>query len=214
MAAKKRPSSKSPAKKAAAKKAPAKKTTAAPKRAAATPAKKKAAAKKAVAPAKTKARVAQAPGADAAHEAYLAKLPPDRAEAMRAVRDAIRKGLPKGYEEGMQYNMIAWYVPHSRYPAGYHCDPKQPVPFASIASQKNHIGLYLMCIYADETHRDQFISEWQATGKRLDMGKGCVRVKRLDDIPLDVVTRAVARIPVDAFLAHYEKIVPPSKRRR
>lgn len=214
MAAKKRTSATSPAKKTAAKKAAAKKTKAPPKRAAASPGKKKAAARKAAATTKPKARVAQAPGADAAHEAYLAKLSPERAEAMRAVRDAIRKGLPTGYEEGMQYNMIAWYVPHSRYPAGYHCDPKQPVPFASIASQKNHIGLYLMCIYADEAHRERFVSEWQATGKRLDMGKGCVRAKRLDDIPLDVVTRAVSRIPVDAFLAHYEKIVPPSKRRR
>ncbi|MGE0190870.1 MAG: DUF1801 domain-containing protein [Planctomycetota bacterium] len=203
MAAKKRPSSrvakskaKVPAKKAAAKKAATKKA----------PAAKRAPAKR--------AGLARAPGAEAAHEAYLAKLPPERAEALRAVREAIRKGLPPGYEEGMQYNMIAWYVPHSRYPAGYHCDPKQPVPFASIASQKSHIGLYLMCIYADDGHREQFISEWKASGKRLDMGKGCVRAKRLEDIPLDVVTRAVSRIPVDAFLAHYEEIIPPSKRRR
>jgi hypothetical protein len=111
--------------------------------------------------------------------------------------------------------MIGWFVPHSRYPDGYHCDPKQPVPFASVASQKNHIGLYLMCIYGREDHKDWFVSEWtKRAGKKPDMGKACVRIRKIEDVPLDLVTEAVARVPVDEFLAHYEASIPPSKRKK
>ncbi len=134
---------------------------------------------------------------------YLAALPDDRRAAIKAIRAVIRKNLPKGYKEGMQYGMIGYFVPHSVYPAGYHCDPSQPVPFASLASQKNHIGIYLFCIYTDNASSARFQEEWRATGKRLDMGKSCVRVKKLEDVPLDVVGRAV-RVPVKTFIESYE----------
>lgn len=145
---------------------------------------------------------------------YLDALPEDRRKALRKVRAAVNKGLPKGYEEGIQYGMLGWYVPHRLYPDGYHCDPKQPVPFASVASQKNHMALYLMCIYGDEDHRAWFEEAWKATGKRLDMGKGCVRFRTIEDVPLDVVTEAVSRVPVEKFLARYEASIPASRRRK
>ncbi len=140
--------------------------------------------------------------------AYLASLPEDRRQAIEAVRKVIRKNLPKGYEEGIQYGMIGYYVPHSVYPDGYHCDPRQPLPFASLASQKNHMAIYLMCIYGMPEQRAWFEKAWKATGRKLDMGKSCVRFKKLDDVALDVVGEAVRRVPVKAFVAHYESVKP------
>jgi hypothetical protein len=135
---------------------------------------------------------------------YLDSLPADRREAVEAIRATIRKNLDPAFEEGMQYGMIGYYLPHSVYPAGYHCDPKQPLPFASIASQKAHIGIYLFCIYCDEAEAERFRDEWLATGKRLDMGKGCIRVKRLEDTPLAVIGRAIRRATAKKFVAMYE----------
>jgi len=146
------------------------------------------------------------------HE-YLAGLPDDRREALQSIRKVIRKNLPKGYEEGIQYGMIGYFVPHRVYPPGYHCDPKQPVPFAGLASQKNHIGLYLMCIYSNDEHRQWFVDAWTATGRKLDMGKGCIRVKSLEDVPLEVLGEAVKRVTVKQFIEHYEATVPAAARR-
>ena len=145
---------------------------------------------------------------------YLDSLPDDRRAAISKVRAAINKGLPKGYKEGISYGMLGWAVPHSIYPGGYHCDPKLPVPFAGLASQKNYMSLYLMCIYQDDGHKDWFVKEWKKSGKKLDMGKSCIRFKKLEDVPLDVVTEAVRRIPVKDFIAHYESILSeaPAKR--
>ncbi len=153
------------------------------------------------------------PTKPASVEDYLASLPEDRREALQAVRKTILKNLPKGYEEGIQYNMIGYFVPHSLYPAGYHCDPKQPLPFASIASQKNHMGLYLFCVYCDPQGKDRFVREWKATGKKLDMGASCVRFKKLEDVPLDVLGAAIKRVPVKDFIAVYESMIPASKRK-
>lgn len=146
-------------------------------------------------------------------KAYLDGLPEDRRKALRAVRAAVNRGLPAGYEEGVQYGMIGWFVPHRLFPDGYHCDPKQPVPFAGLASQKRYMSLYLMCIYADEKHRRWFEKEWKKTGKKLDMGKSCIRFKSVDDLPLDVIQEAIARVPVEQFLARYEASIPKSARR-
>lgn len=137
-------------------------------------------------------------------EQYLDALPEDRREAIAAVRRVVLKNLPKGYEEGMQYGMIGYFVPHSLYPAGYHCDASQPVPFASIASQKNHMAIYMMCIYSDPAHLEWFVDAWKKSGNRLDMGKGCVRFRKLENVPLDVVGQAIRRVPVKNFLEHYE----------
>ena len=135
---------------------------------------------------------------------YLAELPPDRRSAIDTVRRTIVKSLPKGYAEGMQYGMIGYYVPHSLYPPGYHCDPRQPLPFAALASQKNHMAVYLMCVYGDPAHEAWLRAAWTRSGKKLDMGKSCIRFKKLEDVPLDVIGRAVGRVPVKAFIARYE----------
>ena len=138
-------------------------------------------------------------------EDYLAELPEDRRVAISSVRDAILKNLPEGFEEGMQYGMIGYYVPHSLYPDGYHCNPKQPLPFTHLASQKNYMSLYLMCICGDETLRDWFVAEWEKTGLQLNMGKSCVRFKTLEDIPLKLIGQAIRKVSVKQFVNSYEK---------
>ncbi len=138
------------------------------------------------------------------HE-YLAGLPEDRRAAIEAVRSVILKNLPAGYEEAMQYGMIAYVVPHSLYPAGYHCDPSQPLIYAMMGSQKNHMALYLMSAYGDAATRDWFIKEYKASGKKLDMGKACLRFKKLEDLPLNVIGRLIARTPAKAYIAGVEE---------
>ena len=145
---------------------------------------------------------------------YLAKLPEDRREALEAVRQTILKNLDAGFEEGIQYGMIGYYVPHEVYPDGYHTDPKQPLPFASLASQKNHMSIYLFCIYTSDDAEQRFVEEWKKTGKKLDMGKSCVRFKRLEDVPLKVLGRAIKRAKLKKFIASYEEAIPASKRKK
>jgi hypothetical protein len=138
---------------------------------------------------------------------YLAELPPDRRKAIQAVREVILKNLDKDYEEGMQYGMISYYVPHRVYPPGYHCDPQQPLPFTCLASQKNYMSLYMMCIYAGGELEKWFRAEWAKTGKKLDAGKSCIRFKKLDDLPLDVVGQAIARVSAREFIEFYESAI-------
>ena len=145
---------------------------------------------------------------------YLAELPEDRREAISAVRQAILKNLPKGYEEGMQYGMIGYYVPHSIYPPGYHCDPKEPLPFAHIASQKNHMAVYLGCVYGNKEQEEWFVKEYKKTGKRLDMGKSCVRFRKLEDLPVELIGKAVKRAPVKEYIADYEHTLANMKSRK
>lgn len=140
-------------------------------------------------------------------EQYLGELPADRREAVQAIRNVILKNLPKGYEEGMQYGMIGYFVPHSIYPPGYHCDPKQPLPFACLASQKNYISVYLGCVYGNPEHEAWFREAWAKSGKKLDMGKSCVRFKKLDDVPLDVIGQSIKRVPVKKFIDYYESAI-------
>ncbi len=142
---------------------------------------------------------------------YLDELPADRRAAISAVREVMLKNLPKGFQEGIQYGMIGYYVPHSVYPSGYHCNPEQPLPYASLASQKNYLSIYLMCIYADPAHRDWFVQAWQETGCKLDMGKSCVRFKQLEDIPLKVVGQAIKRVTVKKYIEWCERTIKKSK---
>jgi hypothetical protein len=135
---------------------------------------------------------------------YLATLAPDRREALAAVRKVILKNLPKGYEEGIQYGMIGYYVPHRLYPPGYPPNPKEPLPFAHLGSQKNHMALYLMCVYGHAETARVFREEYAAAGKKLDMGKACVRFKKLEDLPLDVIGRTIARVPVKTYCALFD----------
>lgn len=135
---------------------------------------------------------------------YLAGLPDDRRAALQALRATILKNLDPAIQEGIQYGMIGYSIPHSVYPQGYHCDPRQPLPFASIASQKNHIGIYLFCLYQDPDLKAWFIQEWTNTGKRLDMGASCVRVKKLEDVPLALLGNAIRKISAKKFIRQYE----------
>lgn len=144
---------------------------------------------------------------------YLASLPEDRRAALSAVRQVILDNLGEGYEEGMQYGMIGYYVPHAVFPAGYHCDPRQPLPFAALASQKNHMAVYLMCIYGQPEKERWFRAAWSKTGKKLDLGKSCVRFRRLEDVALDVLGEAIRRVPAKAYIEHYESVIrAPSKK--
>ena len=136
---------------------------------------------------------------------YLRGLPADRRAAISAVRAVILANLPAGYVECMGYGMIGYVVPHRLYPAGYHCDPKLPLPFANLGSQKNHMALYLMTCYGDPATDQWFRQAWQATGKKLDMGKCCVRFNRLEDVPLEVIGQLIARVPVKDYIALIEQ---------
>jgi len=135
-------------------------------------------------------------------EQYLAGLPVDRRAAIEAVRNVILKNLDSDYEEGMQYGMIGYYVPHHVHPEGYHCDPRQPLPFAALASQKNYMSLYLMCVYGGGDLLKWFEKEWARAGKKLDMGKCCVRFKKLEDLALDVIGEVIRRVPAKTYIAH------------
>ncbi len=158
-------------------------------------------------------------------EAYLAALPEDRRRALAAVREVILRNLDPDYEEGIQYGMIGYYVPHRVFPAGYHTDPKRPLPFAALASQKAHMSLYLMGLYcgcaegpvAEESESADvrwFREAWAGAGHRLDMGKSCVRFKRLEDVPLTVIGEAIRRLPPRTYIARYEEVLARSARPR
>ena len=148
-------------------------------------------------------------------EQYLAELPSDRRTAIQAVRETILKNLPKGYEEGMQYGMIGYFVPHSAYPPGYHCDPTQPLPLACLGSQKNYMSLYMMGIYGEGDLGAWFREAWTKTGKKLDMGKSCIRFKKIEDVPLNVIGQAIKRMPMKKHIAQYEWFInrPTAKRK-
>lgn len=133
---------------------------------------------------------------------YIQALPENRQQALTALRAVILEHLPAGYEECMQYGMISYVVPSERYPNTYN---NQPLAYISLASQKNYISLYLNCVYADNAEHERFVSAWKATGKKLDMGKSCVRFKSLDSVPLDVVGDSVASTSVEDFIAMYER---------
>ncbi len=140
-------------------------------------------------------------------EKYLAELPEDRRETVEAVRAVVLKNLPKGYEEGMQYGMIGYFVPHEVYPPGYHCDAKQPLPFAGLAARKNHVAIYLMSVYGDPEQEAWFREAWVKTGKKLDMGKSCVKFKTIEDVPLKVIGQAIKRVPVKKYIDNYEATI-------
>lgn len=147
-------------------------------------------------------------------EEYLESLPTDRKEAISTVRNTILANLPKGFEESMQYGMISYVVPHSIYPAGYHCDPKQALPFISLASQKNHMAVYMFCIYCDPQMANEFIQEYQETGKKLDMGASCVRFKKLENLPVELIGKYTGKLALDEFISIYESNIPPSKKKK
>lgn len=137
---------------------------------------------------------------------YLKELPADRRSAIESVRAVILKSLDPVYEEGILYGMIGYYVPHKVYPAGYHCDPKLPLPFAGLASQKNYMSLYLGCYLNPERER-WFQTAWAKTGKKLNMGKSCICFNKLKDLALDVISEAIRRMPARVFIKEYETTI-------
>ena len=132
---------------------------------------------------------------------YLAELSDDRRTAISAVRDVILANLPDGYDEAMRWGMISYEVPLERHPDTYN---GQPLSYAALASQARYMSVYLNDVYADPGSESWFTTAYEATGKKLDMGTSCVRFKRLDDLPLDVIGQAIARTSVDEFLSRYE----------
>jgi uncharacterized protein YdhG (YjbR/CyaY superfamily) len=142
---------------------------------------------------------------------YLAALPNDRRAALEAVRQTILANLPDGYEEAMNWGMIVYQAPLARYPDTYN---GQPLAYAGLASQKNHMAVYLMAIYGDEETRQKFEAAYRATGKRYDVGKSCVRFRKLDDLPLALIGESIALLSVDQFVARVEQAHPPRKGKR
>ena len=134
-------------------------------------------------------------------EEYIDSLAPDRAETVRAVRRVILDNLPEGYVETMQYGMMAYVIPLERYPDTYN---KQALAPTCLASQKNYLSLYLHSIYMDEAMEAWFRAKWEASGKKLNMGKSCIRFRRIDDLPLDLVGETVAQVTVGEFIRGYE----------
>ncbi len=131
---------------------------------------------------------------------YLAELPADRRADIAAVRKVILANLDRDYEEGMQYGMIGYYVPHRIFPAGYHCDPRQPLPFAALASQRNYMSLYLMPLYGDPALLAWFKKAWAATGRKIEMGKSCIRFRSVDELALDIIGEMIRRVPARKFI--------------
>ncbi len=144
-------------------------------------------------------------------DAYLAELPDDRRNALEAVRRVILANLDEDYEEGILYGMIGYYIPHRIYPAGYHCDPKLPLGFACLASQKNYMSLYMMCVYGDDPLATWFQAEWKKTGKKLDMGKSCIRFKKVEDLALDIIGEAIRRMPARKYIEICESAIVTTK---
>ena len=138
-------------------------------------------------------------------DAYINELPDDRKMVISKLRDTILDNLPKGFKETMSYGMLGYVVPHSVYPDGYHCDPKTPLPFINLASQKNHIGFYHMGIYSDEKLLKWFTAEYpkHVSGK-LDMGKSCIRFKNMSKIPYELLGELVSKMTVEEWIARYE----------
>lgn len=136
--------------------------------------------------------------------AYLAELPEDRRAAIQAVRRVILDNLDPTFKEGMLYGMIGYYVPHEVFPAGYHCDPSKPLGVAGLASQKQAMSLYHMALYGSPEDTAWFVGEWKKTGKKLDMGKSCIRFKKLEDLPLDLIGRMFKRYSAAGYIKWYE----------
>ena len=146
---------------------------------------------------------------------YLASLPEDRRNALETVRNVVRENIDDGIREGMEYGMIVWYVAREVFPEGYHANPKQPLPYASLASQKNYMSLYMFTMYGEGGQGEKWFREkWARTGKKLDMGKSCIRFKAADDLALDVIAEAIRRIPAKKHVETYLQNRPSSKSKK
>ena len=140
----------------------------------------------------------------------LINVPADRAEAFNKLHDVIVKNLPKGFEAGISYGGLGYVIPHTLYPEGYHCKPIEPLPFAGLASQKDSINFYHMGIYADPDLMEWFVTEYpKHTKQKLDMGKSCVRFKKMDDIPYKLIGELMKKMSAKEWIAKYEALYKP-----
>ena len=136
---------------------------------------------------------------------YISELPEDRKIAMEQLRKIVLYNLPAGFKEVMSYGMLGYCVPHEIYPNGYHCNPKDPLPFFAMASQKNSINIYHMMLYADKDLHDWFVAEYPKYSKsKLDMGKSCIRFKKTADIPYDLIGELMSKVTLDQWIERYE----------
>jgi uncharacterized protein YdhG (YjbR/CyaY superfamily) len=143
---------------------------------------------------------------------YLEELPEDRKEPIRKLREQILNNLPEGIEEVMNYGMLGYVVPHNVYPNGYHCNPKLPLPFMNLASQKNFIAVYSMVLYAKPEVMDWFTSAYAKRCKyKLDMGKSCIRFKKMDDIPYELIGELTAKVDAEGWINMYENSIKNRK---
>ncbi|HVY69251.1 MAG TPA: DUF1801 domain-containing protein [Verrucomicrobiae bacterium] len=147
-------------------------------------------------------------------EKYLQGQTEERKAALGAARAVILKNLPEGYEECIQCGAIAYVVPHRLYPPGYHCDPSKPLPYAMLSSHKGHMSLHLMTVYGNPAIEKWFREQWRSSGKKLDMGKACIRFKKVEDLPLDVVGQVVARVPVKSYIGYVERMLGAIRQKR
>ena len=139
---------------------------------------------------------------------YLDEAPEERQEPLRKLWEVVSENIPDGFAEALSYGMPGFVVPHSIFPDGYHCDPELPLPFLSVANQKNFVALYHMGVYADMELHDWFVEEYPKHAKRkLDMGKSCIRFKKMDDIPYDLIGELVSKMSVDEWINIYTTAV-------
>ena len=137
---------------------------------------------------------------------YLESVPEERQKQFKKLRSIIKKNLPKGYKEVMSYGMIGWVVPHKLYPDGYHCKPELPLPFVNLASQKNFVAVYHSGIYADPKLMKWFTAEFpKHSSRKLDMGKSCIRFKKVDEIPMELIGELMTKMTVEDWIKLYEK---------
>ena len=146
---------------------------------------------------------------------YIASLPEDRCEIISSIRETINANIPQGFLECMPYGMIGWAVPHSTYPKGYHADPSKPLGIMSLASQKSHIAIYHMGLYPGTKLNEWFLAEWpKYTPKKLDLGKSCLRFKKPEDIPLDLIGNLAAKLTPQQWIDAYESMLAGASRQR
>jgi len=144
---------------------------------------------------------------------YIDSLPEERKKVMTELRKAIKKSIDKNFSEGMGYGMMGYSVPHKIYPAGYHCDPKLPLPFMGLASQKNFVAVYHMGVYADKKLMAWFVKEFPKHSKsKLDMGKSCIRFKKMNDVPVKLIGELAGKMSAKEWIATYEKALKTQRK--
>ena len=147
-------------------------------------------------------------------EEFIAGLPAERVAAVTALREVIRKNLQSGFEEGMQYGGIGYFVPHCVFPAGYHCNPNEPLPFLCLTNAKGHIALHAFGLYCLPDEKSRFLAAHDDAGKKIDVGAGCIRYKKFDDIAFDAIGEMVARISSAEFVRQYQSMVLDKKKKK